>query len=394
MDCIRAGEWRPTVEAEDGRVRSYRVSGLLSHPSWRRDWASILTKWDRVKAGKADPQPFYNTDIGLPHDREEGVAADPDAAKTKMTTLGYSVGEVPSDVCLITAAVDVQMDFLVADITGWDRFRNSYILERVEIQENIKERDRVKEAFDKLLARTWGGLNIWLMLVDSGGRVRDDNNPGKHVGSAQYVYDVCNLYRQPGHERAFRSPRTPKQGFVQAIKGTSGRQAAGKLILGLPGRSSRAGRKYSTEIVTIGVDFAKSELYRALAGEYVSEAGELKPGVIYSAANLPEGFWKEITAEKLIMKQDTFGRPVMRYENIGGRANEALDLWVYNRAAFELIGAPKWSDNRWDALEKTAERLRAAGDTAAAIRDAETASEKRYREGIERLRKKYGLADD
>lgn len=390
MDCIRAGEWRPTVEEpEDNRVRSYRVSGLLSHPTWRRDWASLYAKWLRVKAGKSDPQPFYNTDIGLPHDREEGVATDPDEAKTKMTTIGYKAGEVPTGVCLITAAVDVQMDFLVVDITGWDQFRNSYVLERVEIQANIKERDVVKEAFDELLERKWAGLNIWLMLVDSGGRVRDDENPGKAVGSAQYVYDVCNLYRQPGHDRAFRSPRTPKKGFVQAIKGTANKAAAGKLILGLPGRSSRSGRKYSTEIVTIGVDFAKSELYRALASDYVTEEGELTPGVVYSAENLPEGWWKEITAEKLVMKQDGYGRPVMRYENIGGRANEALDLWVYNRAAFELIGAPKWSDRRWENLEKDADRRRDAAEKDTPV--AESGTEKEYRESLERLRKKYGM---
>ena len=389
MDCIRAGEWRPTVEPEDGRVRSYRVSGLLSHPSWLRTWKLIYDQWVKVKAGKADPQPFFNTMIGLWHDREEGVATDPEAAQTKTTMLGYKVGEVPVDVCLLTAAVDVQMDYLVVDVTGWDRFRNSYVLERIEIQANIKERDRVKKEIDALLARAWAGLNIWLLLIDSGGRVRDEDNPGGHVGSAQYVYDLCNLYRQPGHDWARRSPKAPRTGFVQAIKGTAGRQAAGKLIVSLPGRSSRSGRRYSSEIVTVGVDFAKSELYRSLASEYVSDEGELKPGVVYAAADLPENYWKELTAEKLVLKQDSYGRPVMRYENLGGRANEALDLWVYNRAAFDLIGAPRWVDSRWDALEKEASRRRLAGDTAKAVTTANTTLQK----SIDRLREKYGIKD-
>jgi phage terminase large subunit GpA-like protein len=108
------------------------------------------------------------------------------------------------------------------------------------------------------------------------------------------------------------------------------------------GKALRGGVK----IWPVGTSTAKGELYGWLRRRLPEEDGQ---GLPHGWCHFPmygEEWFRQLCAERLTNTVDRRG--YTKFEWIKTRPrNEALDCRIYARAAAALVGADRWSDERW-----------------------------------------------
>jgi phage terminase large subunit GpA-like protein len=242
-------------------------------------------------------------EVDLYHDRREVYSCHAEGA------------EVPSEVLLITAAVDVHDARLVYEIVGWGPGRESWGIETGQFEGDPRVPPGTPQSiwnqidsylYNRVLRTTGGGyMRPRLFFVDSGGHATD------------IVYKYC----KPRHPRVF------------AIKGVGG---AGKPII-IGGRQRE--RAEGTWLLRLGVDTLKDEFHSRLAVEHPG------PGYCHWPAGAAgedvqgynEAYFRELVAEQRVLKYTSGG--FARYEWHKNRTdpNEAFDLRCYARAALEYL---------------------------------------------------------
>jgi phage terminase large subunit GpA-like protein len=145
-----------------------------------------------------------------------------------------------------------------------------------------------------------------------------------------------------------------------------GRAGIGRVLLN---GGSRLG-PWKTLVYTVGVDTAKEDIFTSFR---VAEPGT---GYCHFSDNLPQDYFAQVTAEKLVKYKKDFVTS-MRWEKTAER-NEALDCFVYARAAV-AIRRPNFRKlgrelNVWLA-KRSAEFLR-AGKAASPAEIAEPVTPK------------------
>ena len=95
----------------------------------------------------------------------------------------------------------------------------------------------------------------------------------------------------------------------------------------------------------VGTDAAKDLLHGRLQLEGSG------PGRQHFAAELPESFFRGLTAEQRVPVRLRDGSVVHRWECPAGRANEPLDTTVYTMFLEEHLGIADWPEHRWKALD-------------------------------------------
>ncbi|MEI4235506.1 terminase gpA endonuclease subunit, partial [Roseovarius sp. D22-M7] len=101
----------------------------------------------------------------------------------------------------------------------------------------------------------------------------------------------------------------------------------------------------------------KAETYRFLRQERPTPE-EITAGAAFPAGtvHLPtwaDGEWlKQLTAEQLVTVKGKRGFTKLEWQKLRER-NEALDCRVYARAAAWIAGADRWSEARWQELERS-----------------------------------------
>jgi phage terminase large subunit GpA-like protein len=142
---------------------------------------------------------------------------------------------------------------------------------------------------------------------------------------------------------------------VMAVKGV-GRGAA---LIGTPtavevtqhGRKLRRGIKLYTVVTSI----AKLELYNRLRKPTeLADDGQsviFPPGYIH-LPQIDAEFIQQLCAEQLVTRPNRNGFAVRVWQKIRER-NEALDLYVYARAAAAASGMDRFEERHWDELERS-----------------------------------------
>ena len=102
--------------------------------------------------------------------------------------------------------------------------------------------------------------------------------------------------------------------------------------------------KNGVQLWPIGTDTAKSVIY----GRYGIEVGQ--PASIHFSKDLPDEFYAQITAEKLITRYHR-GHPIQEWVKPSHKRNEVLDCTVYALAAAYHLGMNKFSERDWSRLE-------------------------------------------
>jgi phage terminase large subunit GpA-like protein len=147
-------------------------------------------------------------------------------------------------------------------------------------------------------------------------------------------------------QEVYRWVRSQAGNRVIAVRGVESQMA----IIGTPSKAEvlRNGKplRGGVKVWGVGTSTAKGELYGWLR-RGLPEEGELLPHGWCHFPQHGEEYFRMLCAERLTNTIDRRG--YTKFEWIKTRPrNEALDCRVYARAAAALVGADRWSDDRWD----------------------------------------------
>ena len=210
-------------------------------------------------------------------------------------------GKVPEEVVFLTAGVDVQNDRLEMSIIGWGRDDESWVVDHrimygdpstPNLWNNLLS--QIKQTF---ITHDDRELPIRGTCIDSGG----------HHTQAVYKFAKANAGNR-----------------VFAIKGIGG-EIGSKPVVGRPSKNNAQ----KCPLFPIGVDTAKDLLFSRLKNQ------EEGPGYIHFSHHLPEEYYRQLTAEKIVTR---FHKGYSKRTFVKTRErNEALDCMVYALSAYAIL---------------------------------------------------------
>lgn len=312
MECASCGarhnefEWKSgdgkwIAKNNNQKVRGFHLNELAS--PWKR-WETIIEEFKEAKKDTETLKVWVNTSLGETwEEKGEGVEVD-DLIKRREL---YDC-EVPEDVLVLTAAVDVQDNRLEYEIIGWGLGRESWGI-RYGIIMGDPGHEEVWNELDMILDKTFkrkDGVELKIMTtcIDSGGHYTTE------------VYEFCK-------KREFKR--------VWAIKGQGG---SGIPFIMRPKRRNDAG----IWLFNLGVDVGKDTVMSRLK---IQDKG---PGYCHfpldDGRGYDDSYFNGLTSERRVVRYKK-GKPVIHWEKkSSGVRNEPLDLRVYATAAFEILNPP------------------------------------------------------
>lgn len=288
--AISNGKW--IASAPFNGIAGFHISSLYS------PWVSIPDAVDEFLKSRRDPmrlKTWINTFLGETWE-EQGESIDEMDLMDRRENWGE---QLPDDVLLMTAGVDVQDDRLEIEIVGWGRGEESWSI-AYEAMYGDPSSAELWNRLDIMLQQkfdhpTKGEMIIRSICVDSGGH---------------YTQQVYNYARLRAGRRVF------------AIKGIGG---SGKPIVGRPSKNNIG----KINLFPVGTDTAKEVVYARLK---ISDEGE---GYCHFPTDRGEEYFRMLTAEKKVTRYFK-GRPRTEWAKIRTR-NEALDCRVYATAALSIL---------------------------------------------------------
>lgn len=284
-------------DAIENGIRSFHLNAFVS--PWS-DWKAIVLDFLNAKDDPEELQTFYNTVLA-----ESWELRDRSGKPEKLyQRREHYNAEVPTGVLVMTCGIDTQDNRLEYEVVGWNRFEESWGIDRGIIP-GRPDSPGVWEEVDALLDREWKMANgmamrVMATFVDSGGHFTDE------------VYAACEK----------RESRR-----VWAIKGETGE---GKPYVRLMKKSARSSEKVK---FMIGVDSGKEAILYATGVERVGPRYMHFP--IEPKCGYDLEFFRGLISEKLrVIRRG--GRNIMSWEKIYER-NEPLDCRNYARAAYKFF---------------------------------------------------------
>lgn len=317
-DMLSNGRW---VATKPGRkTRGYHLSALYSAPGWY-SWAQAAKDFEEAKKDPSKLKTWVNTVLGEVW-QERGDAPDWEGLRDRSEP--YTIGTVPKGAVLLTAGVDVQTDRLEVLVLGWGPGHESWVIEHRVIPGDPAGPE-VWAEMDALCLEQWpredgSRLSLRALAIDS----------------AFSTQDVYSWVRR----------KDPKQ--VLAIRGESRL----RMVLGTPTavdvhQSGKSVKYRAAKVWRVGADVCKAELYGWLRQARPIDPQEpLPPGFVHFPRGIGEEWFRQLTAEERRERTRKDGRKL--YEWVKRRErNEALDCFVYGRAALYFLGAHRWKPERW-----------------------------------------------
>lgn len=317
---LEHGEWRAMISDGTGKTAGFHLSSLYSPVGWRA-WRDIAAAWEaavsKESGSAAAIKTFKNTELGQTW-VEEGEA--PDWQRLVERREDYLVGTVPQGGLLLVGGADVQKDRIEVSIWAFGRGKQAWLVEHRVLMGRPLEggaRDAVWKRLAEMLDETWTHAS------------------GAALALARFALDTGFATQEAyAFVRACRDPR------VMAVKGT----ARGAALVGTPtavdmtqgGKKLRRGIK----VFTVAVGIAKLEFYNNLRkAADVAEDGvtTVYPTGFVHLPRIDAEFIQQLCAEQLITRRDR---------------NEALDCYVYARAAASSAGLDRFEERHWRELER------------------------------------------
>jgi phage terminase large subunit GpA-like protein len=282
------------------KKRGFHLNALAS--PWER-WENIIEEFKLAKKnGPETLKTWVNTTLGEVWEDDEGEGADNDDLVSRRE---YYITEVPRQVILLTAGVDVQDDRLEVEVVGWGAGKESWGIQ-YKIFYGDPGQKIVWQQLDEYLLRTFwfdegDGLVISCVCVDSGGH---------------YTTEVYKFCKAREHRRVF------------AIKGVGG---YGKPFISKPTRNNRE----RAALFSLGVDTGKETILSRLK---IKEDGPCYCHFpIESDRGYDENYFKGLTSEKRVLRYKK-GIPTFEWvKKSSNIRNEPMDLRNYANAAFEIL---------------------------------------------------------
>ncbi len=327
---LERGEWQATALRVAGKTAGFHLSSLYSPVGWR-SWQDIAAAWESAvnkESGSASAiKTFKNTELGETW-VEEGEA--PDWQRLIERREDYRAGNIPHGGLLLTSGADVQKDRIEVSIWAFGRGKESWLIEHRVLMGDTA-RDDVWKAFTALLGETW-----------------------THESGARLPLTRLALDTGFATQEAYAFVRACRDSRVMAVKGV----ARGAALIGTPtavdvtqgGKKLRRGIK----VFSVAGGIAKLELYNNLRKS--ADVGEDGVSMVFPAGfvHLPKidaEFIQQLCAEQLITRHNRNGFPVREWQKMRER-NEALDCYVYARAAASAAGLDRFEERHWRELER------------------------------------------
>jgi phage terminase large subunit GpA-like protein len=340
--AVRAGEWR--ASASFTGCAGFHLSELVS------PWRSLGEIAQDFVAAQAYPErlrTFVNMSLAESWEVAATAVIEPHALSVRAEA--YALGSVPAGVGAVVAAVDTQGDRLEYYCWGFGEGEEAWILDRVILWGDPAHEivwRQLLEQLDRPLTAA-GGAQIVprVIAIDSGG------------------LHTMQVYSFAKHNAIRRTPFGLQT--LLAVKGSSKFDAP---ILGVPTSQevNWKGQRLAggVKLWPVGSSAAKSLLYGRLK---IETRG---PGYIHFSTELPEEFYDQLTAERLVTKYlRGFGR--LEWELQRGRRNEALDTFCYSYACAVHLGMHRMRPADWakcrEQLHGHAAQSHAATDPPAAV---------------------------
>ncbi len=327
---LEHGEWRALAPENGAKTAGFHLSSLYSPVGWR-SWREIAVAWElavsKESGSAAAIKTFKNTELGETW-VEEGEA--PDWQRLVERREDYPVGSIPPGGLLLVGGADVQKDRIEASIWAFGRGKESWLVEHRVLMGDTA-RDAVWKQLADLLAENWTHAS------------------GAAMPLARFALDT-GFATQEAYTfvRASRDPR------VMAIKGV----ARGAALIGTPTAVdiSKGGKKLrrGIKVFSVAVGIAKLELYNNLRKSAdVAEDGitAIYPAGFIHLPHVDAEFIQQLCAEQLITRRDRNGFPIREWQKMRER-NEALDCYVYARAAASAAGLDRFDERHWRELER------------------------------------------
>lgn len=315
-------EWVKTNKS--GMYPSFFISAFYS-PLGFYSWTEAVDLWLRSQLNfdKELLQVFINTVCGEGYSTEGRIVV---SSEIRKRCEPYT--NVPAPVRFLTAAADVQLNRIEAEIIGWGLYEESWSIS-YEVFMGDPEYEDVWLKLDEYLLRKWNhesGVEMMpvISMIDSRFKSRK-------------VYTFCRLRE---HRQIF------------PIRGMPG---WGKGLIERPAKERR--NKYGVYLFGAYGDEIKSKFHSQLRLEFDKEK-EHNPGYCHFPLRKShdERYFNMLTSERLATEK-VHGFPVLKWELLKGRRNEALDIRVYNIAALNIL-LPNF-----DVLKRTGNLLTAPKTT-------------------------------
>ncbi len=315
------GEWRPS-SAGDGKTAGFHLPSHYSPVGWF-SFADAATMFEKAQNNPTLLQVFVNTVLG---ETWTQMAEAPDWQRLYDRRESYKIGIVPVGGLFLTAGVDVQRDRIEVQMVAWGRGKQSWLVDHV-VLDGDTSRTEVWRGLTDLLNTTYRHecgteLAITRMAVDSGWATQEVYAWARQQGPGRVLVIK-------GYENG-----TAPIGQPNAVEVT----AAGKKI------------KRGVKVWPVATGMLKSELYGWLKLERPSEeSGEPFPPGYAHFPQMPEEFFRQLTAEQLIPR---IVKGYRKLEWVKTRErNESLDCRIYSRAAAAQFGMDRFAERHWAALE-------------------------------------------
>lgn len=290
------GIWQPQEEVDDWSVRGFHISELYSPFS---TWPEIIKKFKAAKGNMQMMKVFTNTCLGQTWEEKVEKIDFLDVSKRKEE---YTA-EIPDQVQVLTAGVDVQDDRLEIEVVGWGLGEESWGIYYKQFIGSPGQND-VWEQLDRFLETEFSyadgeKIRILCTCIDTGG----------HYTQEAYQYIKPREFRR-----------------VFGIKGKGG---DGVAFVSKPSRTNRM----QISLFTLGVNTGKETILARLKIE--------EPGSMYMhfPSNVDRGYdeayFKGLTSE---VKTPVWEKGVKKtiWKVIGTKRNEPLDLRNYAYAALKI----------------------------------------------------------
>lgn len=312
--------------AGDGETESCTISAMFLPYGWI-PWISLLRQYDMAKAKLEEGSEesmivFYNTRLARCWERSKESTRYEDL---QQRAEDYRLGTVPMGGLVLTAAIDTQAYRLEFKVVAWGEGMEAWIVDYQVIHGSPAELETWARADELLKGRyrhaSGHMLGISAAFVDSGGSNTQD------VYNFTAALKRRRVFAVKGHSRPNRPILSGKPTLVD---------------INWNGRVARKG----AELWLVGPDTAKDYLQ----ARWKRTAG---PGAVHFSVDLPESYYKGLTAEYRTTAYNRKGYKVSVWKQKKGEANEPLDLMNYNLGAAYMLGLHKKTEHGWQVLRDT-----------------------------------------
>ncbi len=327
---LEHGEWRALVPDNGAKTAGFHLSSLYSPVGWR-SWREIAAAWEsavnKESGSAAAIKTFKNTELGETW-VEEGEA--PDWQRLIERREDYPIARIPAGGLLLVGGADVQKDRIEASIWAFGRGKESWLVEHRVLMGDTA-RDAVWKAPRRadrrnVVARVRCAIADRPVCADTG-------------FATQEAYTFVRLVRDPR---------------VMAVKGVP----KGAALVGTPTAVdlSQGGKKLrrGIKVFSVAVGIAKLEFYNNLrkAADVLEDGVTLRyPTGFVHLPKVDAEFVQQLCAEQLITRRDRNGFAIREWQKMRER-NEALDCYVYARAAASAAGLDRFEERHWRELER------------------------------------------